>query len=299
MIEIQGKGCTVKVIADSVSPAGKRITTLQLRYWRAIHAEFMTHRVFSRNASSSRAIPVSKMIEQVHNDPAGPIHWGRNQSGMQALEELAGHDLAVVKATWRGTAETAAHQAKIMASYGAHKQIVNRLLEPFQYISVVVTATEWDNFFALRCHPDAQPEIQELAYCMREAMGQSTPKLLQPGEWHLPYVGNTDQSNIQGANDYDLSRDELIALSRKISAARCCRVSYLKHDEHASTIEEDLNLCEKLAGAVPIHASPFEHQASPDELVPCGEVRPVWRHSELHGNFVGWVQYRKLIETSF
>lgn len=302
-----------KVIADSISPAGKRITTLQLRYPRFIHAEFMTHRVFSRNASSSRAIPVAKMIEQVRNDPAMPIHWGKNQPGMQAKEELTGADLEKAKLLWVESAKWAATIAEQMVTCGLHKQVANRILEPFQHIHVVVTATEFDNFFALRAHPDAQPEIHELAIQMHAAMNVSTPKLLQLGEWHLPYVTEMDQSAafaLYGRND------EAWALLRKVSGARCARVSYLKHDGERPAIEDDLELYSQLVvrpytdkrGNVltlgdPIHASPIEHQATPDtesdrysaegELVGVG-----WDNFYLHGNFVGWIQARKLVESS-
>jgi len=279
---------SAKIIADSISEAGKRLTTLQLTYPRFVHAEFMTHRVFSRNASSSRAIPVAKMIEQVRNDPAMPIHWGKNQPGMQAHEELTGADLTLAQYRWRAAAHEAADSAESMMKLGLHKQAVNRILEPFQHIHVVVTATEFDNFFELRAHEDAQPEIYELAIQMKTAMGASTPVLLQPGEWHLPYVSAEDQSRIGDIN-----------LCRNVSAARCCRVSYLKHDGHPSTIEEDLALCDRLVGARPLHASPFEHQAAPDQQLqkPNGEFW--WANGHLHGNFVGWIQHRKIIEHSF
>lgn len=287
--------CEVKIIADSIGPSGKRITTMQLRYWRAIHAELMTHRVFSRNASSSRAVPVAKMLEQVRNDPAGPIHWGKNQPGMQAEEELSTeYDETIgssrrqyVKNLWKHAAGQAADDAERMMELGAHKQIANRILEPFQYISVIVTATEWDNFFALRCHPDAQPEIQELANAMHAAMVKSDPVKLDIGWWHLPYVSDEEKS------EYEIST--LVA----ISAARCCRVSYLTHDGRKSTVDEDLALCERLAGADPIHASPFEHQATPDVLeVEGGDGESYFYQSpHMHGNLVGWIQNRKLLES--
>lgn len=280
---------SAKIIADSISEAGKRITTLQLCYPRFIHAELMTHRVFSRNASSSRAIPVSKMIEQVRTNPAMPIHWGKNQAGMQAKEELDAEHKAVVQDMWLTAARHAAELAHHMMEAGAHKQVVNRILEPFQWIHVVVTSTEWGNFFELRAHEDAQPEIHHLAVMMREAMDASTPVLLHLGEWHLPYVSAEER----------MDNDLFIEDAKKISAARCCRVSYLKHDGHASTIEEDLALCDRLVGARPLHASPFEHQATPDVLVPDVQVGAHWKQQHLHGNFVGWIQHRKLIEGQF
>lgn len=296
-----------QIIADSVSEAGKRLTTLQLCYPRFIHSEFMTHRVFSRNASSSRAIPVAKVIEQVRNDPAMPIHWGKNQPGMQAHEELTGESRADAIENWKQAALYAAEWAQYLMDDGVHKQVANRILEPFQWIHVVVTATEWDNFFELRAHEDAQPEIHELAIQMRAAMESSTPKLLEPGEWHLPYVTDEDYDAVaryrreaMGMTDLESwDNDGITEMLCRVSAARCCRVSYLKHDGHRSTVSDDLLLCDRLAGARPIHASPFEHQAAPDQQLqkPNGEFW--WANGHLHGNFVGWIQHRKIIEHSF
>lgn len=302
---------SAKIIADSISTAGKCITTMQLCYPRFIHAEFMTHRVFSRNASSSRAIPVAKMIEQVRTNPAMPIHWGKNQAGMQANEELAGHELWQVQEVWKNTANIAANYAETMTKLGLHKQVANRILEPFQHIHVVVTSTEWDNFFELRAHKDAQPEIQELAIQMRNVINASKPTPLDEGEWHLPYVTDDDWT-VVGRLLKGMPPQQIVDVLRKVSAARCCRVSYLKHDGSASDIEEDLALCDRLVGAKPLHASPFEHQATPDtkstydhtlihpnskeELVSSGEE---WDRPHLHGNFIGWVQHRKLIEDQF
>lgn len=286
---------TAKVIADSISEDRKRITTFQISYPRMIHSEFMTHRVFSRNASSSRAIPVKKVLAQVWNDPAMPVHWGQNQSGMQAKTELTGFKQTVAKALWRGAGKVACMFAWGMMKAGLHKQVSNRILEPWQIIHVVVTATEWDNFFELRDHEDAQPEIRELAIQMRKAMNESNPQMLSHGEWHLPYVLEEELSKALQDSE---TADKGWELMRKVSAARCCRVSYLKHDGTASKIQEDLKLCERLAGARPIHASPFEHQASPDQVSLTG-VDGEWESASLHGNFVGWIQYRKILELDF
>jgi thymidylate synthase ThyX len=282
MIELQGKGCTIKVIADSVAHRadGKRITTFQLRYWRAIHAEFMTHRVLSRNASSSRAIPVAKMIEQVRNDPAGPIHWGKNQPGMQAHAQLTGDELTGAQAYWREAAERAADYADALTKIGTHKQVANRILEPFQYISVICTATEWDNFFALRVHPDAQPEIQDLAATMQKAMAQSKPVIRtgswsDPDAWHLPYVLDHERK---------LYRLDVL---QALSTARNARVSYLTHDGAEPSPEKDLELYERLVGAEPLHASPTEHIAAPLSQ---------GHRTGGQKNFVGWHQYRSDVE---
>lgn len=260
-----------KIIADSKGPGG-RITSLELQYQRFIHSEVMTHRVFSRNAMSSRAIPVEKMIAQVRENPAAPIHWGANQPGMQASAQLVGDDLQLVKHQWKLAAERAADSANIMRELGAHKQVVNRILEPFQWMRTIVTATEWDNFFELRDHPDAQPEFRALAQAIRQAMGESKPKTKYTGEWHLPYVREDEQ---------ELLNPEILP---KISAARCARVSYLTHDGENPDVKKDLDLFNRLVGARPLHASPIEHQA---RAMSC---RTASR------NFRGWEQFRSIYE---
>lgn len=263
---------TASVIADSISPDGHRITTMVMRYPRFIHAEFMTHRVFSRNASSSRAIPIEKMIRDVIEDPAMPVAWGSNKPGMQAGDELSGHDLQDCKAEWIRARDAAVASAKEIARLGAHKQIVNRLLEPFAHITVICTATEWNNFFALRCHPDADPTMRALAEAMRDAMASSLPTELSD-EWHLPYIKSLDHDLLDSWED-----------AAKVSAARCARVSYLNHDGTKPDIEKDMALAEGLASSK--HMSPFEHQA----CVTGDEGTAYW------GNFSGWDQYRKMIE---
>ena len=287
----------VKIIKDSVSREGKNLTTMQLKYPRFIHAEFMTHREFSRNASSSRAIPVAKMIEMVRTDPAMPIHWGANQPGMQADNQLTGEGLAGTVSAWGWAANYAADQAEYMSKLGAHKQVANRILEPFQWISVVMSSTQWANFYGLRCHADAQPEIKLLAEMMREAQYKSVPTPLGEGEWHLPYVCEDDWDK---ANDYcrvgRITRDmpsysEMLEILKKVSAARCARVSYLTHDGKPTSITEDLALFDRLAGSQPLHASPLEHQATPDSF----DAIDGWKAKQLHGNFVGWIQHRKLL----
>ncbi|WP_025915479.1 FAD-dependent thymidylate synthase [Herminiimonas sp. CN] len=255
---------SAKVVLDSVSPTGARLTTLQLVYPRFIHSEFMTHRVFSRNASSSRAIPVAKMIEQVRNDPAIPIHWGSNQPGMQAGVELVGTKLESAKQLWSEAARQAANIAGPMANLGLHKQVVNRILEPFQWMHTIVTATAWDNFFRLRLHPAADPNIHELARAMKEAMDASVP-IERIG--HAPYISGEE---INALPEEDISL---------ISAARCARVSYLNHDGSAPSIDKDIALAIMLRDCG--HASPFEHVAFADA-----------ENDIQHANFRGWQSYR-------
>jgi len=266
---------SAKVIEDSISLDGARLTTLELVYHRYIHAEFMTHRMFSRNASSSRAIPTHKLIEQVRNNPMMPVHWGENQSGMQAREELSGFSKEAAMQNWKNAAIFAADSAQAMLDNGLHKQIANRVLEPFLPIHVIVTATEWDNFFLLRIHPDAQPEINELATKMKAAMDNSMPILLETrNDWHLPYVTGEER---------DSTLDKRVLA--KLSVARCARVSYLTHDGENPSIDKDLALYEKLVGSNPKHCSPVEHQAY-----------PLSSKYELCRNFRGWKQFRSLID---
>lgn len=271
-----------KIIADSMSPDGKRITTMQLRYPRFIHSEFLTHRVFSRNASSSRAIPVAKMIEQVRSDPAMPIHWGKNQPGMQANEQLDDIKKPYAQHLWMVAAHQAAETAELMSELGLHKQVANRILEPFQFMHTIVTSTEWDNFFALRCHEDAQPEIQTLALRMQEAMEESTPAEINYGEWHLPYVKT--YRGLGGVLYYGEDAKMSLEDARKVSASCCAQVSYRALDD---SLEKALDIFKRLVESRPMHASPFEHQATP---LPPGFDRRVCH------NFTGWVQHRAILE---
>lgn len=272
---------TASVVEDSLAPNGIRLTTFQLKYPRLVHSEFMTHRVFSRNASSSRAIPVARVIEQVRTNPAMPVHWGRNQPGMQAHTEFEKeYDREWCKALWVRAANAAADIAEEMMNFGLHKQVANRVLEPYQFMHVVVTATEWENFFDLRDHTDADPNIECLAKKVKAARLASVPAEVRMGQWHLPYVLPQERS--------DPVLIEKGAL-QKISAARCARVSYLKHDGAAPNVTEDIALYERLVGSFPIHASPIEHQATPMSGFQ-------FASSEFSGNFHGWNQYRKIVE---
>lgn len=263
------------IVADSVSPTGKRITTFSLEYPRFFHSQIMTHRQASRNASSSRAIPVAKMIERVMTDPAIPSHWGVNVPGMQSREELGQTSRALCEAYWLKARDTAVEMVKAMCAVGLHKEIANRALEPWSHINVVMTATEWSNFFALRDDEAAQPEIQILARAMKDAMANNVPKNLDYGQWHLPYVDPTE----------GLSQQDAL----KVSTARCARVSYLNHEGKRPEISKDLELYERLMGGKKKHASSAEHQATP--------IRPSLfsDYDPLRGNFVGWQQYRKMV----
>ena len=310
-IVVIGKaGIVVKMIKDSISLDGVRLTTMQLKYHRYIHSEFMTHRVFSRNASSSRAIPVKTLLKQVRENPMMPIHWGSNKPGMQAGAELTGLELDQAKKAWLNNAEIASNYAERLQDVGLHKQVANRLLEPFLAINVVVTATEWSNWFKLRDHKDAQPEIQELARCMKECMDESIPKTLKPKQWHLPYV--TDRELIKW-NEETGNPEVAISIGMRSSAARCARVSYLNHDKSDCTLDGDFELYNMLAtrpyddgkGHVlgvddPVHLSPLEHQGTPIDFQDNQPGITHWSldgglsNSEWSGNFRGWIQLRQL-----
>jgi thymidylate synthase ThyX len=227
----------------------------------------MTHRAFSRNASSSRAIPVKRLIDDVKRDPALPIFWGKNQPGMQSREELPRALQQEAKLIWLQARDNAVRMAELMADCNAHKQIVNRLIEPYAHINVVVTATEWDNFFALRLHPDAQPEIHELARVMNDALTASSPQL---GQFHLPYVLPEEHNRP-------------FEIKMLLSAARCARVSYLTHEGKKPDFDDDLKLANRLLASQ--HMSPFEHAARALSLA-----------SSWCANLRGWKQARTIIE---
>lgn len=286
---------TAKIIADSYSAInGKRITTFELTYPRFIHSELMTHRVFSRNAMSSRAVPIEKMIDQVWNDPATPVHWGKNQPGMQAKEELEGVSLGFVKGHWQDAAHFAASYARQMSQEGAHKQIANRILEPFQLMKTVLTSTEFDNFFWLRKHEDAQPEIKELAERMYEQLewNKCLTIELDAGDWHTPYY----------EAGYWLQDDETpLEDALAISSSCCAQVSYRLLDD---SIEKARKVYQRLVESTPVHASPFEHCASPMKE-PQQTDKYLWEDGMTHmdkegnmwsGNLKGWIQYRQLID---
>lgn len=297
---------SAKIIAHSIAPNGQMIVTWELEYQRFIHGEFMTHRLFSRNAASSRAIPVATIIDQVRNNPAMPIHWGQNQSGMQAKEHLSGPLTAAAKYIWKKAANFAADMAEGLTKIGLHKQATNRILEPFQTMKTVMTATCMDNFFWLRNHEDAQPEIKELARLMWEALQKSEPKQLHPGWWHVPYFHDGYWCPFMLDEDcYDDPHTLQEALA--ISSSCCAQVSYRKLDD---TLEKAQMVYGRLVESEPVHASPFEHQATPmnpvdwKSTVNIKAFPETWEKGITHidrtgnywsGNLVGWVQHRQLI----
>lgn len=275
---------SAKVIADSISAQGHRLTTLEVVMHRFVLAEFNTHRVFSRNSASSRAIPVDKIMNRVKGSPADPVAWPREQSGMQGGLPFNEQGEKACKEGWDRARETALWYANELTDIKLHKSLINRLLEPFMWHTVIVTATEWDNFFWQRCHPDAQPEMKAAADAMQIAYYTSTPKELSHGEWHLPYIKQEDIDEIVDILPNPAYFAVIDAL-KKISTARCARVSYLSHDGIRS-LQADIDMFETrlLANG---HWSPFEHVATP---VIRGDGGPV---QDMCGNFRGWRQFRK------
>ena len=268
--------CTAKCLVHY-----ENLWTFELVYPRYIHSEFMTHRVFSRNASSSRAIPVKRMIEQVRKNPVIPPKVFMNQRGMVGETEADPVTTTAFHVLWEEAAENAYKTADMMERLGIHKQHVNRILEPFQFIKVIVTATEWDNFFVLRLAPDAQPEMRELASAIYNEMKRYHNKdvgVLELDKEHivvsLPYITDEDIKEV-GKEEYHLLM--------KISAARCARVSYNNHDGSKPDIKKDLELYEHLYDSK--HMSPLEHTCIRDE-----DYRK-------NANLTGWKSLRYLIET--
>lgn len=253
------------IILDSVNESGNRLISYILTYPRLIHCEVMTHRAFSRNAASSRAIPITKSIDTVLANPALPVEWGENCKGMQAGNLINNDKAELCEKIWLEARDKAVESARKLNELKVHKQLVNRLLEPFAHMTTLLTATEFGNFFNLRADPDAQPEFQELAYLMLTEYEKSEPVKIQNGQWHVPFADKFADG---------LSLEDKL----KISVARAARISYKTFDGEYSH-EKDFALHDSLLQSG--HMSPFEHQALAGSVFSC--------------NFKGWTQYRKFI----
>ena len=303
---------TAKVVCDSVSEQGVRLTTFEIEYPRFIHGELMTHRMLSKNSSSSRAIPIQKMLEQIESNMAIPIYWGKNKSGMQAVEEVNDLSKKNAEIMWKECFWKAKDTASWLCDDGLHKQVPNRPTEPFQMMKVVVTGTDWDNFLNLRIHPDAQPEICMLAYKIYKAMEWSYPVKLKAGDWHLPYVGfeywgddpkyfitkvskDDDQS-------YGMKYEEYLSLEDaiKISASCCAQVSYRNTDMSLEKADKIFNM---LIKSDVVHASCFEHLATPirsqEGLINGWDFGITHQNKSgqlFSGNLRGWISYRQQLQ---
>lgn len=304
----------VEVVLASQGPEQPPVYTLRLRYPRIIHSEVMTHRMFCRNARSSRAVPVKTMLNELRNGGMFiPWHWGENQKGMQADEEcneLVEHGFETVNTdlgpmdlpkyisreeAWRLAGEQAIDAAEAFMEADYHKQLVNRLIEPFTYIDTLITATNWTNFLWLRNHQDAEPHLQDLARLVAQALDEADVKELGAYGWHLPYVHPAEAHQIlwEGREAELLASHEIYSIEalRRISAARCARISYAPFDGNAS-YERELERYEGLVSSDRIHASPMEHQCKPDTWL---EHVEGWARPHLHGPLTGYIQFRKTI----
>lgn len=275
------------LILDSVSKDDKRLTSFKLRYPKMVHGDFMTHRVFSRNASSSRAIPTAKLaaVEMYVPD------FRQNKPGMQPGAYLSDEAQEAAAGHWRAAADRCLLEATRLSDkdgLNVHKQWTNRMLEWFGYINVIVSATDYDNFIGLReeldddLNPFAQDEIYFQAEGIRKLLAEHEPTRLGwfgpdwfvgREKWHMPFMLPEEQS---------MSVKDAL----RVSAARCASISYETVDGKVMTVERANIVCDKLLTAKRVHASPFEHQGVSD---------PYKQFPDLHGNFDGWIQHRKLI----
>ena len=269
---------SAKIILDSENGRFSRITTFEISAPRFLLAEINTHRIISKSAASSRAIPIKKRIEMVREHPFVPEAFGVNQPGMQADKNLDSEENAKAEAIWRNAIDFAITCAEDLLNLNVHKQQANRLLEPFVFFSGVLTATEWDNFYSLRLHPAAQPEFQKLAKLMKEAHDASSPV---HRKHHLPYAD-------------DLVENLGLSTALQVSGARCARVSYKTFDGKVSRVEDDLRLCRDLIENW--HLSPFDHQAAADTIYINDDNKMYWSNPREHRQYYGWIPNRVNIE---
>ena len=309
---MEKKKISARIIADSLNEQGNRLTTFILTFPRIVLAEFNTHRMISKNSASSRAIPFEKMVKMVEQDPFIPIKWMKDHKGMQGTEYFTKKkDMSDLTAQWINARDNAVKAAEDLSDGGLTKQLCNRLLEPFMWHTVICTASEWENFFALRAHNDAEIHIQELAYRMLDEYNGHTPKQLKAGEWHIPFGDKIDESRIFKTEEWeggklnwkphpsfeDWATEWYQMQKLKIATARCARVSYLNF-EGKDDYEADIKLHDRLLESG--HMSPFEH---------CAKTMTDVQYDELHthfygesraqrgwcGNFRGFIQYRKML----
>jgi len=301
---------SAKIIADSVNELGDRLTTFVLVFPRIVLAEFNTHRVFSRNSASSRAIPFEKMLKMVKENPFIPIKWMKEHKGMQGSDYFENND--IIKSEndllqlWLLARDKAVESANQLSQYGLTKQVCNRILEPFMWHTVIVTSNDYENFFALRAHGAAEIHIQKLAYEMLDVYNSSTPNILSPGQWHIPFGDQFDDERIDklmpeiqpaSLNWYMEMMD---AIKVKVATARCARVSYLNF-EGKDDYEADVKLHDNLLTMG--HFSPFEHCAkamSKDEVYRSERIELIdgaySKSQGWSGNLKGFIQYRKFIK---
>jgi len=284
-------GYETKIILDSVTPAGARLTTFQLTLPRIVLAEFNTHKMVSKNSASSRAIPVPKKIARIEADPFIPRSFVKNRGGMQATEDLDAEVGEKARAIWVAAKDAAINFARGLAGIEVHKMLANRIIEAYDWHTIVATATEWSNYFALRDHVMAQPEIRDSAHAARELYERNEPTLVPAGEWHLPYVTGYDV----GAFAFAWKEEDLVAMS----AGRCAAVSYLDQENQLDPVGDVKRAWERLIPAG--HMSPTEHPAmsltrSQWQALARAQANEWIERRIPVGNFWGWRQWRKTIE---
>lgn len=283
-----------QVLADSVSPHGPRLFTIQATFPRFILAEVNTHRVFSRNSASSRAIPPEKLIERVRENPFVPETFNRRVKGMGVGAEVEDYHYTDAVFAWLESRDQAVASAEKLSSIGIDKSRINRLLEPFMWHTAIITSTEWDNFFALRCPPGekatidfpAQLEFQKIAILMRRAMRASESREVDYGQWHLPLIDpdevqQVDPSEITSRTDEDAGW----IFWARVSAGRCARVSFDTHENYEDPFDSYARQSDRLESNG--HLSPAEHPATPND--------PLQWNAKSRSNLRGWTQLRKLI----
>lgn len=296
---------SAKIICDSKNKFGNRLTTFILTFPRIVLAEFNTHRMFSRNSASSRAIPFSKMLDMVKTNPFIPIKWMKEHKGMQGTDYFDLSNISELNNSWIIARNQAIDSANELSKMGLTKQICNRLLEPFMWHTVLLTATEFENFFALRAHENAEIHIQDLAEKMLIEYNQSEPKLLNEGEWHIPFGDKMENARLDLLSHKlmmeTLETEEKIneyinKLKVKIATARCARISY-NNFEGKDDYEADLELHDRLLFSG--HFSPFEHCAKTMNAFEFHNHSLVQNEKiqfGICGNFYGFIQYRKMLE---
>jgi Thymidylate synthase complementing protein len=311
-VSVKGKnGISATVICDSVGgPFGKRMTTFVFEFPRWILAECNTHKILSKGASSSRAIPIQTAIEAVVAHPAIPIHFGKNNPGMSSKKELEGLELEAAKKIWQEAIDSALNIARVASDkmgIDGHKQWVNRIFENYTFTKQVISGTEWSNFFWLRNHPDAQPEFRELARCAQEAYQLSVPQRLNPGQWHLPFVATKETKNEFGLPEYaylaENGSEIDLDTAKMISVSCCAQVSYRKLDDTLEKAKKIFDMLHIGSETDPSHSSPLEHQATPIGHHVFVQNTLHWEQGVTHmdrdgrlwsANLCGWIQNRKL-----
>jgi len=279
----------------------RNLVTILNKYPLWIHQELLTHRAFSRNTASSRAIPIKRMIEAAQDDPAMPIHWYRNEPGMQGYQPMSKIEIDDARDIWLRARDSAVLHALHMSDTNAHKQLVNRLLGPFIHTIACISATEWSNFFGVRLHHSTEPHMRDLAQVILAAVEKNPVQQLQPQQWHLPFIQGEDMEEAHKLYDNPEFGGSYEDILIPLSVARAASTSYKTVDNLHMTSERANALYSKLVAQVPLHASPAEHVAQADGCVDYYEQilkthKKVWLHPQDHRNFVGFCQQRSMLK---